>query len=197
MNPKERRKLKRTITKIVVGAILTPVFFSLGIYETNLANASAGLGTGIICGDEIWMGWTIFESGNIGYGQAGGDGGKAYGRYQFDYRYALPEFLTYIVSQHAAKYSMLSKYIYYEAGSEKLLSNAGLGNDWIKAYVADPEDFSRLQDEFAYEYYYLPAKHVMKNHGIDLDQISDPVVKGTIYSFAIRDGANDNGVRAA
>ena len=165
--------------------------------RTITANAAVGFGMESINGDEIWMGWTIFESGNVGYGQAGGDSGKAYGRYQFDYRYALPEFLSYVTTQGNETYSMLFHYTYYPAGSEKLLSKAGLGLDWVKAYQADPNEFSRLQDEFAYHHYYLPAKQAMANRGIDLDKINDPVVKGTIYSLAIRDGANDNGIRAA
>ena len=92
---------------------------------------------------------------------------------------------------------MLGKYIGYEAGSDKLLSGAGLGEDWVKAFHADREGFSRLQDEFAYNYYYIPARRAMAARGIDLDEIDDPAVKGTVYSLAIRDGANDNGVRAA
>lgn len=98
------------------------------------ANAAIGLGVETIYDDEVWMGWTIFESGNVGYGQAGGDGGKAYGRYQFDYRHALPGFLSWVVAKDPVKYSMLSKYTHYGAGSDKLLSGAGLGNDWVRAY---------------------------------------------------------------
>lgn len=168
-----------------------------GIPGTFESCAAVGLGMEIVYDDEIWMGWTIFESGNVGYGQAGGDGGKAYGRYQFDYRYALPDFLVYVMSRDRVTYPMLEKYTGYGAGSDRLLSGAGLGADWVKAYNADREGFSRLQDEFAYNYYYIPAKRAMAARGIDLDEIGDPAVKGTVYSLAIRDGANDNGVRAA
>ncbi len=168
-----------------------------GIIGPIQANAAIGLGIETIYDDEVWMGWTIFESGNVGYGQAGGDGGKAYGRYQFDYRYALPGFLALVVAQDPIKYSMLSKYTHYGAGSDKLLSGAGLGNDWVRAYQADREEFSQMQDEYAYDQYYLPAKQIMKNHGIDLDEIDDPMVKGTIYSFSIRDGAYDSCLSSA
>ncbi len=168
-----------------------------GILSTFDSHAAIGFGIETVYGDEIWMGWTIFESGNVGYGQAGGDGGKAYGRYQFDYRYALPGFLSYVMAQDRETYPMLEKYAGYGAGSDRLLSGAGLGADWAKAYHADREGFSRLQDEFAYQYYYVPAKRAMAARGIDLDGIGDPAVKGTVYSFAIRDGADDNGVRAA
>lgn len=193
---KKRRIAK---AKIAVLLALTEVFMFLeggmsGLFQTY---GAAGFGIENVCGDEIWMGWTIFESGNMGYGQAGGDGGKAYGRYQFDYRYALPDFLDYVMEHDRAAYPMLEKYAGFGAGSDKLLSGAGLGMDWVQAYHQDSEGFSRLQDEFAYHYYYIPAKRAMAVRGIDLDGIGDPAVKGTVYSFAIRDGANDNGVRAA
>jgi hypothetical protein len=143
------------------------------------------------------MGWTYYESGNKGYASAGGDGGRAYGRYQFDYEYALPDFIAYVLEENPETYTaILGKYASYPAGSSSLLAGAGLKTDWVRAYNADPDGFSALQDEFAYEYYYIPAKQAMSAHGIDLDEIDDPVVKGTVYSFSIRDGASENGVRA-
>lgn len=181
---------------IMIVSLLFVCFF-LGIAEPMEVNAAVGLGMEMVYGDEIWMGWTIFESGNVGYGQAGGDGGRAYGRYQFDYAFALPGFLVYVVSENPVKYSMLSTYTRYKAGSAELLSSAGLGTDWVRAYNTDREEFSRLQDEYAYNQYYLPAKQAMAAHGIDLDEIDDPAVKGTVYSFAIRNGAYDSGIRSA
>lgn len=193
------KKIRISKVKIAVLLALTEAFMFLENGVSDLFETYAGTGFGIenVCGDEIWMGWTIFESGNVGYGQAGGDGGKAYGRYQFDYRYALPDFLTYVIEEDGETYPMLEKYTGYAAGSDRLLSGAGLGSDWVKAYNTDREGFSGLQDKFAYNYYYIPAKRAMADRGIDLDEIGDPAVKGTVYSFAIRDGANDNGVRAA
>lgn len=192
---------KIRISKVKIAALLALtealMFLESGVSDLFQTYAAAGFGIENVCGDEIWMGWTIFESGNLGYGQAGGDGGKAYGRYQFDYRYALPDFLDYVMEHDRAAYPMLEKYAGFGAGSDKLLSGAGLGMDWVQAYHQDSEGFSRLQDEFAYHYYYIPAKRAMADRGIDLDGIGDPAVKGTVYSFAIRDGANDNGVRAA
>ncbi len=193
------KKIRISKVKIAVLLALTEAFMFLENGVSDLFETYAGTGFGIenVCGDEIWMGWTIFESGNVGYGQAGGDGGKAYGRYQFDYRYALPDFLAYVIEEDGETYPMLEKYTGYAAGSDRLLSGAGLGSDWVKAYNTDREGFSGLQDKFAYNYYYIPAKRAMADRGIDLDEIGDPAVKGTVYSFAIRDGANDNGVRAA
>lgn len=200
-----KKKKKRLVAltlfvMILLSGFPCPSLFSVpfsGIISPLEASAAIGLGIETIYDDEVWMGWTIFESGNVGYGQAGGDGGKAYGRYQFDYRHALPGFLSLVVAEDPVKYSMLSKYTHYEAGSDKLLSGAGLGNDWVRAYQADREEFSRMQDEYAYDQYYFPAKQIMKNHGIDLDEIDDPMVKGTIYSFSIRDGAYDSCLSSA
>lgn len=193
----KRVSARRLLAAISIGTLLAPTVPYLGMRGTVIADAAMGFGIGEVYDDEIWMGWTIFESGNVGYGQAGGDKGRAYGRYQFDYRYALPEFLRYAVSQDPQQYAMLERYTHYGAGSDGLLASAGLGADWVRAYNGDKEGFSLLQDRFAYDHYYVPAKRAMAAHGIDLDGIDDPVVKGTVYSLAIRDGANDNGVRAA
>ena len=196
MERSRRIRFREKVAVFLITAILF-LFYGYAVPGALESYAAVGFGIEIVYEDEIWMGWTIFESGNVSYGQAGGDGGKAYGRYQFDYRYALPDFLAYVMEEDGETYPMLGKFTGYGAGSDRLLSGAGLGSDWVKAYNADREGFSRLQDECAYYYYYIPAKRAMAARGIDLDEINDPAVKGTIYSFAIRDGANDNGVRAA
>lgn len=189
--------MKRKVEKFFKLLILLVIVIASSFLYRNSAHAAIGLGIESVYDDTVWMGWTIYESGTVGYGQAGGDGGKAYGRYQFDYRYALPDFLKFAYESDSEKYAMLEKYILEPAGSENLLSGNGLGADWLKAYNADKEGFSQLQDEFAYNYYYLPAKQALMGRGIDLDELNDPVIKGTVYSLAIRDGANDSGVRAA
>lgn len=102
-----RKWAKQVIAIVLLGTMFVPVFSFLKITEPFQADAAIGLGIETVYDDEIWMGWTIFESGNVGYGQAGGDGGRAYGRYQFDYQYALPEFLTYVVSTDSDRKSVV------------------------------------------------------------------------------------------
>lgn len=180
--------------KNIIGFVFSFIF---SLFSAFSSLASVGFGIEDVFGEEIWMGWTIFESGNAGYAQVGGDGGKAYGRYQMDYRYCLPDFLNYAVAADPVKYSMLTKFTEYSAGDEKLKKGQGLELAWMKAYQADPEGFSDLQDQFMYENYYLPGKAALKRKGIDLDEIGDPVLNGTVYSLSVRDGADEDGVRAA
>ena len=65
---------------------------------------------------EIWMGWLCRESGNE-HGQHTadiwciGDNGHAYGRYQFDNRYALVPFMQYCVANNETHYCEFNKYI--------------------------------------------------------------------------------------
>ena len=96
--------------RVTVFLITTILFLFYGYAAPGIFESYAAVGFGIetVYEDEIWMGWTIFESGNVSYGQAGGDGGKAYGRYQFDYRYALADFLAYVMEEDGEIYSMLT-----------------------------------------------------------------------------------------
>ena len=138
--------------------------------------------------DKLWMGWTKRESGSVGFRQTNGDSGKAYGKYQFDYRYALVPFLQFCVDYNSGHYGAFDVYAGYGAGSYKLVNNSGLAAAWIKACDTYPEEFEALQDTYAYQYYYLEAKRYIKNlYGINMDNHS-PAVKGSLFSMAIRSG---------
>lgn len=139
--------------------------------------------------DKLWMGWTKRESGSVGFRQTNGDSGKAYGKYQFDYRYALVPFLQFCVDYNSGHYGAFDVYAGYGAGSYKLVNNSGLAAAWIKACDTYPEEFEALQDTYAYQYYYLEAKRYIKNlYGINMDNHS-PAIKGSLFSMAIRSGA--------
>ena len=139
--------------------------------------------------DKVWMGWTKRESGSADFRQTNGDRGRAYGKYQFDYRYALVPFLQFCVNFNSAHYSGFDVYAGYGAGSSRLISNSGLAAAWTKACDTYPEEFEALQDSYAYQYYYLEAKRYIKNlYGINMDNHS-PAVKGSLFSMAIRSGS--------
>lgn len=139
--------------------------------------------------DKIWLGWTPRESGSKGFRCVNGDAGKAQGKYQFDYRYALVPFMKFCKEKYPKKFEGFSTYIAYGVGSSKLVSNASLASLWTKYCDKYPKIFERLQDTYAYQYYYLEVKKYLKNlYKIDLDDHS-PAVKGSAFSMAIRSGA--------
>lgn len=140
-----------------------------------------------ITADRIWMGWTPYESGAAGYRQTNGDKGRAYGKYQFDYRYYLVPFLQSCVD-YSSRYADLKKYIALGAGNGALIYNSGLASLWKSYCDKYPEEFAMLQDRQAYKVYYLEAKrYIKKLYGIDMDH-HGPVVKGSLFSMAIRSG---------
>lgn len=139
--------------------------------------------------DKVWMGWTKRESGSAGFKQTNGDSGRAYGKYQFDYRYALVPFLQFCLDFNSTHYSGFEPYAGYGAGNSRLVNNSGLAAAWKLVCDKYPEEFEALQDTYAYQYYYLEAKQYIKNlYGIEMDHHS-PAVKGTLFSMAIRSGA--------
>lgn len=138
--------------------------------------------------DKIWLGWVKRESGTAGFKQTNGDNGNAYGKYQFDRRYALVPFMQFCLD-YSTKYSAFTPYIAYGAGNSKLQNNSSLAAIWKGYCESYPEEFERLQDTYAYQYYYLEArKYIYNLYGILMDKHS-PAVKGTLFSMAIRSGA--------
>lgn len=138
--------------------------------------------------DRIWLGWTKYESGAEGYLSANSDRGRAYGRYQFDYRYALADFFRYCVRKNAQHYSALQPFIDCGKGSGALRGSSILADLWLSFCKEYPEEFYALQDAFAFEEYYLPCKRYMKEKlGIDLDRHS-AALRGSAFSMAVRSG---------
>lgn len=58
-----------------------------------------------------------------------------------------------------------------------------LNNAWKAAYAADSYEFSRLQDDWAYTSYYLPAERYLASRGIDISDRSD-AVKGLCWGLS-------------
>lgn len=139
--------------------------------------------------DRIWLGWTSRESGSAGFRCVNGDSGKAHGKYQFDYRYALVPFMKFCVDKYPKKFKAFEKFIAYGAGSSKLVKNSELASVWTKFCDEYPAIFEGLQDTYAYQQYYLEVKKYLKNlYKIDLDDHT-PSVKGSAFSMSIRSGA--------
>lgn len=135
------------------------------------------------------------ESGsNYDQGFSYGDGYNAMGFYQFDRRYSLLDFIEACYSYDPSKYSMfaaviergdeLQKGAIYDSSTKQLTEIGQLAEDaWHAAYAADPAEFSALQDNFAYQEYYLTVERILRNNfGVDISGRAD-CVKGLAWGL--------------
>ena len=161
-------------------------FKSNGVYDEELTKRmreSTALGN-----PSDLLFFTKFESGNVGYAQTGGDGGKACGKYQFDYRYALIPFLKYCYSSDPVFYAGFEPFLGIAPGSKSLIGNEKLYKAWKACYDAAPESFSAMQDQYAKEAYYIPAERYLEGKGIHLTA-RPYVIRGAVFSYAIQEGS--------
>lgn len=139
----------------------------------------------------VWTGFASCESGGEGFRQAGGDGGNAYGIFQFDLRYTLWPFLETCINEDADKYSgfqtLLSKY--NGTGNQIINDKADLTSliqAWHNAYDSDPEGFAQLQMSAFVSMYYTPLISYCNARGIDIQSEEySPVIRGTLFSISI------------
>lgn len=135
------------------------------------------------------------ESGsNYDQGFSYGDGYNAMGFYQFDRRYSLLDFIEACYSYDPTKYSMFAAVIergdelqngaIYDSSTKQLTEIGQLAEDaWHAAYAADPAEFSALQDNFAYQEYYLTVERILRNNfGVDISGRAD-CVKGLAWGL--------------
>lgn len=141
--------------------------------------------------------FTKYEShANYRQGFGAGDGYNALGYYQFDRRYSLISFLTAVYNYNPTKYSMFedvlarrsevssSSVSMYDSKTGKLTELGQMVQDaWYAAYDADPEEFSALQDSYAYNNYYVPTENWLKSQGIDVSGRAD-CVKGMVWGLS-------------
>lgn len=141
--------------------------------------------------------FTKYEShANYRQGFGYGDGYNALGYYQFDRRYSLISFLTAVYNYNPTKYSMFedvlarrsevssSSVSMYDSKTGKLTELGQMVQDaWYAAYDADPEEFSALQDSYAYNSYYVPTENWLKSKGIDISGRAD-CVKGMVWGLS-------------
>lgn len=170
--------------------------FYQGSYEaavvSTFALRSVGLQPREISGDMLYFG--AFEGGTYDRTFSYGDGYHAMGYYQFDHRYGLKNFLLACYEYNPAKYAMFAQFANISDAQFKaenaIRSNGAftalgtsLNNAWKAAYAADSYEFSRLQDDWAYTSYYLPAERYLASRGIDISDRSD-AVKGLCWGLS-------------
>ena len=139
--------------------------------------------------------FTKYEShGNYNQGFSYGDGYNALGYYQFDRRWSLIPFMKQVYNYDSAKYGMLKAAI--DRGSEisngnnpmyangQLTELGRIAQEAFQgAYNTDPEEFSALQDAYAYNSYYAVTESWLKSAlGIDISGRAD-CVKGMVWSI--------------
>ncbi len=137
-----------------------------------------------------------WESGqNYDQGLSWGDGYHAMGYFQFDNRYDLGSFLKAVYAYNPSKYSSLapigSRYGWNVKGATRSDNSfTQLGNDlnqaWHGAYAADPNEFSALQNDWAYTQYYdgsVGIRGSLRAMGIEIDNRADSV-KSLVWGMA-------------
>lgn len=137
---------------------------------------------------------------NYDQGLSSGDGYHAMGYFQFDNRYGLGSFLKAVYQYNPSKYKTLKvigdRYGWDVTGATRSNNTfTRLGNDlntaWHAAYKADPNEFSRLQNGWAYTEYYsgsLGARGCLGAFGINLDNRPD-CIKGLCWGMVNLFGA--------
>lgn len=154
--------------------------------------------------------FTRYESGSLTYGQTGGDKGRAYGKYQFDYRYSLVGLLSYCLKQNpttCAEFApfvrpkqdrrvlidkrYLDRYIDKDKDSEEtikaLKASPDLASAWTCVYNRDPSSFASWQDQYALLQYYMPVERALAARGIHLSTRTY-VERGAVFSYSIQEG---------
>lgn len=146
--------------------------------------------------DSLWMGWAFYESGDKDVWTVRGDGGHAYGRYQFDDRHLLADFFRYCVENDRERYEAFTTFYYVDSNGKVHLQNSDeIEANWKWMDYVEDENFHDIQTRFAVERVYQPAYETLKKYCADLDSYG-PVLRGTIMSIAIRDGYYASDLRA-
>lgn len=138
------------------------------------------------------------SSQNYDQGLSAGDGYHAMGYYQFDNRYGLGSFMKAVYDYNPSKYwalAQIGKWYSWDTtgdnGNVRTVKSPGgdwtmaddLNWSWHQAYAADPTEFSRLQNFWAYSQYYEPASDwLYSKFGIDLDNQSD-CARGMVWGM--------------
>lgn len=132
---------------------------------------------------------------NYNQGLSSGDGYNAMGYFQFDRRYGLGDFLEAVYNYNPTRYSCLKVIgTKYSWNTNRATRSKGkfttFGNDlntaWHAAYKANPTEFSRLQNGWAYTQYYdssVGVRGSLYAMGIDIDSRPD-CIKGLVWGMS-------------
>lgn len=163
--------------------------------EVSAAAVSSRARIALVSVSEDMKYFARYESScNYNQGFSYGDGYNALGYYQFDRRYGLVEFMEMCLSYNPGTYAMFQPVVarggeietgtIYDKETRQLTELGQLvENAWHQAYAANPQEFSALQDTWAYNQYYLPAEQYLASRGINIADRSD-CVKGLCWGLS-------------
>ncbi|MBQ9659455.1 MAG: CHAP domain-containing protein [Clostridia bacterium] len=120
----------------------------------------------------------------------GGEGGLAYGTYQFHVDYALKGFVDYCYEKDPETYELFGQF-YPASLTTKLADNhAKVTEAWNKIAAESPEKLEADIDEYAYIAYWVPCVNAYNAiTGRNLEE-EDWSIKASVFSDGIRNGAN-------
>lgn len=163
--------------------------------EASAASGASRARISLVSVSEDMKYFAQYESScNYNQGFSAGDGYNALGYYQFDRRYGLVDFMQMCYDYNPGTYSMFAPVIargsevktgtIYNADTRSLTELGQLVEDaWHAAFKANAQEFSALQDTWAYNQYYLPAEQYLASRGIDIADRSD-CVKGLCWGLS-------------
>ena len=117
-----------------------------------------------------------------------GDGGKAYGLMQLDYRYALIPFCQWAYSAYPDVWSGLAPFQNVGRGDPVLKNNSQVLSAFEDARSRNPKDFVSSQCEFFKVTYFDGTSSALKKQGIDLDK-RNIAVSAALLSIQVNAGS--------
>lgn len=128
--------------------------------------------SGILFGDYPGELFAVSMTGEGSGGGEGliGDGGRAYGLMQLDYRYALVPYCQWAVQQYPDLWGGLAPFTNVAGGSASLRNNMTILGVFESARVKDPKAFVATQCEYFKNTFYDDTYTKLKAQGIDLDE---------------------------
>lgn len=120
-----------------------------------------------------------------------GDGGRAYGACQFDYRYDLIGFMKYAYKKHPNLWPGFSKYLSYSSGNTVLKGNSDIANTFLNAMSTDYETAISDQLEYIRMQYWDGFANRMNAAGFDLNN-RHIAVSAALLSVNVNCGAQSS-----
>lgn len=146
--------------------------------------------SGILFGDYPGELFAISMTGEGSGGAQGlmGDRGRAYGLMQLDYRYALIDFVKWVVGKYPDLWSELAPFAGIPKASAELVGNQGILSAFESARSKDNKQFMSTQCEYFYNNYFKSQYDALKNAGIDLEE-RNVAVSSALLSISVNTGA--------
>lgn len=160
--------------------------------STGIVDPNRGL-SGLMLGEypvEMFMASIAGETSGLANinAIAGGDGGRAYGIMQFDYRYDLVGFMNEAYTANSNLWAGFQNWLSYKKGDEALRNNTDIGQTFINAMQTNPEEANGQQVKNMIASYWTGTYTKLKEAGIDLNE-RHIAVSAAIFSINVNCGS--------